>query len=191
MATSESSSKPTPRKTSRRSTSSSEARRVRPSPSQDCAPAFETLEEALRSPLSSWPPSLVPDGSAGRTSPVSCQPTADGLLLPSSGVFKNSGMASPGACWTLSTSEWTAFQGQSPSDAGVSSLSDILQETHDVPALFFLSPKSAAGMLRRAEGRGKVIPDPLRTALKRVSQPSAEPSPTEPTWAGGSTDKTS
>jgi hypothetical protein len=73
----------------------------------------------------------------------------------------------------------------------VCSLSDILQETHDVPPLFFLSPKSAAGMLRRAEGRGKVIPDPLRTALKQVSQQSAAPSPTEPTWEGGSTDKTS
>lgn len=191
MATSESSSKATARKTSRRSTSSSEGRRVRPSPSQDCAPVFQTLEEALLSPLSAWPPSLVPDGSVGKTFPVSCQPTEAGLLLPSSGVFKNSGIASPGACWTLSTSEWTAFPEQSPSDAGVCSLSDMLQETHDVPQLFFLSPKSAAGMLRRAANRGKVIPEPLRTALTQVSQRSAAPSPTEPTWAEDSTDKTS
>lgn len=191
MATSESSSKPTSRKTSRRSTSSSEARHVRPSPSQDCAPVFQTLEEALRSPLSDWPPSLVPDGSVGKMFPVSCLPTGDGLSLPSSGVFKNSGMASPGGCWTLSTSEWTAFSAPSPNDDVVSSLSDILQGTLDVPPQFFLSPRSAAGMLRRAEGRGKKIPEPLRTALVQVSQRSAEPSPTEPTWAGDSTDKTS
>lgn len=121
---------------------------------------------------------------------MSCQPTEDGLLLPSSGAFKNSGMASPGGCWTLSTSEWTAFPAQSPNDDGVSSLSDILQETSDVPQQFFLSPRSAAGMLRRAANRGKVIPDPLRTALQQVSLQSAEPSPTERTWEEDSTDRT-
>ena len=112
---------------------------------------------------------------------VVCQPTADGLLLPSSGAFKNSGMASPGGCWTLSTSEWTAFHEPSLNDAGVSSLSDILQETSDVPQQFFLSPKACAGIIRRADGRGKKLPEPLGEALKQVSQRSAEPSPTERT----------
>lgn len=185
MATSETSSKRTPRSTSRRSTSSSGGRRASPSPSLDSVAAFATLEEALRSPLSNWPPSLVPDGSAGKTSPVRCLPTADGLSLPSSGGFKNSGMASPGGCWTLSTSEWTASLEPSLSDAGVSSLSDILQETSDVPPQFFLSPKACAGIVRRAAGRGKILPEPLGEALRQVSQMSAEPSPTERTTEEG------
>ena len=181
MATSRSSSPSTSKAKARSLISSSVERPVKASRSLDSAGAFPTLEEALRSPLSSWSPLLVPDGSVGKMFPVVCQPTADGLSLPLSGAFKNSGMASPGGCWTLSTSEWTAFPEQSLSDAGVCSLSDILQETSDVPQQFFLSPRSAAGMLRRAANRGKVIPDPLRTALQQVSLMSAEPCPTERT----------
>ena len=140
---------------------------------------YATLEEALRSPLSSWSPLLVPDGSAGKMFPVVCQPTEDGLLLPSSGGFKNSGMASPGGCWTLSTSEWTAFPEESLSGEGVCSLSDILQETSDVPQQFFLSPKAAAGIIRRAASRGKKLPEGLGQALQEVAG-SLSPKSVEP-----------
>ena len=179
MATSQDSSRSTKKAKARSSTSSSVARRVSPSRSQDYEQVFQTLEEALRSPLSNWSRQLVPDGSAGKTSPEVCQPTADGLSLPSSGGFKNSGMASPGGCWTLSTSEWTAFPEQSLNDEGVCSLSDILQETSDVPQQFFLSPKAAAGIVRRAASRGKKLPEGLGQALQEVagllSPKSAEP----------------
>jgi len=184
MAISRSSFPSTERAKARSLTSSSVERHASPSPSPDSVAGFQTLEEALRSPLSSWSLRLVPGGSAGKTSPVLCLPTEDGLSLPSSGGFKNSGMASPGACWTLSTSEWTAFPEQSPNDAGVSSLSDILQETSDVPQQFFLSPKACAGIIRRAAGRGKKLPEPLGEALRQVSQRSAEPSPMERTTEG-------
>ena len=179
MATSRSSSPSTKQAKARTSTSSSGALPANPSPSPDCAPVFPTLAEALRSPLSSWSPLLVPDGSAGKMFPVVCQPTEDGLLLPSSGGFKNSGMASPGGCWTLSTSEWTAFPEESLSGEGVCSLSDILQETSDVPQQFFLSPKAAAGIIRRAASRGKKLPEGLGQALQEVAG-SLSPKSVEP-----------
>jgi hypothetical protein len=54
------------------------------------------------------------------------------------------------------------------SAAGVCSLSGIL-ETGDLPQRFFLSEKACAGILRRAEKRGKKLPEPLRLALNQVA----------------------
>lgn len=62
---------------------------------------------------------------------------------------------------TLNTSEW-------PNDAAVSSLSQTL-ETGPIPQRFFLSRKACAGILRRAEKRGKELPEQLRAALESVS----------------------
>jgi hypothetical protein len=70
-------------------------------------------------------------------------------------------MGSPIEFWTLSISEW-------PSDAAVCSLSDTL-ETGVVPQRFYLSGKACAGILRRAERRGKELPLPLRRALEAVA----------------------
>jgi hypothetical protein len=99
-------------------------------------------------------------GSSGKTSPVFCHRTEDGILVPSSGRWKTSGMASPTECLTLSTSEW-------PSDAAVCSLSDTLV-TGAVPQRFFLSATACQGILRRAEKRGKTLPEALRRALQSV-----------------------
>ena len=49
------------------------------------------------------------------------------------------------------------------SDAGESFLSWILEG--DAPAKYSLSPKACAGILRRAERRGKALPPMLREAL--------------------------
>lgn len=76
--------------------------------------------------------------------------------------------ASHGGCWTLSTSEWTSFDGLSLKDDGVSSLSDIL-ETQPVPARYYLSAKACRGILRRAEKRGKDLPEQLKRALEAVT----------------------
>src|SRR6185312_1409509 len=103
------------------------------------------------------------------TSPASCRLTADGTLEPSLGCWQNSGMGSPTEFLTLSTSEWTALPAQFPNDDGVCSLSDIL-ETGDVPQRYFLSAKACAGILRRAEKRGKALPEPLRQALVAVTK---------------------
>jgi hypothetical protein len=82
--------------------------------------------------------------------------------------FKNSGMGSPTECWTLNTSEHSHTLGPSHNGGVVCSLSDIL-ETGDVPRRFFLTPKACAGILRRAEKRGKALPEVLRRALAAVA----------------------
>lgn len=87
-------------------------------------------------------------------------------MVPSSGGWRNSGMGSPTECWTLSTSEWNRTLTPSHSDGGVCSLSDVLEATGSVPGRFYLSPKACAGILRRAEKRGKVLPEALRMALE-------------------------
>lgn len=65
--------------------------------------------------------------------------------------------------------------GESPNDAAESSLSQILET--DVPPKYFLSPRAAAGILRRAERRGKTLPEVLALALRAVA---GETTPTEP-----------
>jgi hypothetical protein len=69
-------------------------------------------------------------------------------------------MVSRTECLTLSTSEW-------PKDAVVCSLSDTL-ETGVLPQRFFLSATACRGILRRAEKRGKTLPEALRRALQSV-----------------------
>jgi len=107
---------------------------------------------------------IAPVGWFGRTSPVSCHQTEDGILEASSEGWGNSGMGSPTGFLTLSTSEW-------PSDAAVCSLSDVL-ETGDVPRRYFLSATACKGILRRAEKRGKALPPALFQALTQVSADS-------------------
>jgi uncharacterized membrane protein len=104
---------------------------------------------------------IAPAGWYGRTSPVSCHLTEDGILEPSSECWQNSGMGSPIGFLTLNTSEW-------PRDAAVCSLSQTL-EVGNVPQRFFLSPTACKGILRRAEKRGKELPATLAEALNRVA----------------------
>ena len=118
-----------------------------------------TNAETSRLNIFDWLRALAPGGSFGKTSPVSCRREKDGILEPSSGRWANSGMGSPTECWTLNISEW-------PSAAVVCSLSDIL-ETGDVPQRYFLSAKACEGILRRAEKRGKRLPDALKRALEQ------------------------
>ena len=112
---------------------------------------------------------IGPTGWFGRTSPVSCHQTADGTLAPSSGSWQNSGMGSPTAFLTLSTSEWNHTLAPSLKDDGVCSLSDILEDSGSVPQRYFLSAKACAGILRRAEKRGKELPPQLALALRAVA----------------------
>src|SRR3546814_19827000 len=62
---------------------------------------------------------------------------------------------------TLNISEW-------PNDAAVCSLSQIL-EKGPIPQRFFLSAKACLGILRRAEKRGKELPEQLARALQAVA----------------------
>lgn len=75
---------------------------------------------------------------------------------------------SHGGPWTPNTSDW-------PNDAAVCSLSQVL-ETGSIPPRFFLSGTACAGILRRADKRGKTLPEPLQVALTAVaSQEQARP----------------
>jgi len=111
---------------------------------------------------------IAPASWFTKTSPASCHRTAEGILEPCSGEWQNSGMGSPTKFLTLNTSEWNHTLEPSLSDDGVSSLSDIL-ETGDVPQRFYLSAKACAGILRRAESRGKDLPPALFEALTVVA----------------------
>lgn len=80
------------------------------------------------------------------------------ILEPSSGRWGNSGLGSPTGSWTLSTSEFH-------NDAVASSLLDVLEETGVRLQAYCLSAKACEGLLRRAERRGRTLPEPLRQAL--------------------------
>ena len=56
-----------------------------------------------------------------------------------------------------------------PSEGGVCFLSQILEE--NAPERYSLSPKACAGILRRAERRGKELPPLLKAALEQQAQP--------------------
>lgn len=139
------------------------------SASQDSDADSTTHAETSRSSISDWLNESGLATSSGKMCPVSCHPAEDGTLVPSSGRWRSSGMGSPIECWTLSGAEWTSTLVPSHSDGDVCSLSDVLEATHDVPLRFYLSQKACAGILRRAERRGKALPEALRLALKTVA----------------------
>ena len=147
---------------------SSEEPHASHSQSQDCELGWLTRVATSRSPILQSLNAIGPSGWFGRTSPAFCQQTEDGRLEPLSGAWSNSGIARPGECLTLSTSEHAATPTLSHSAAAGGSLSHIL-ETGDVPQRFYLSPKACAGILRRAEKRGKELPPALHQALQQVA----------------------
>lgn len=136
--------------------------------SQDFVKAWLTQEETSRLPISQSLTAIGPAGWFGRTCPAFCRLTADGILEPLSGAWSNAGMASPGECLTLNTCEWTAWNGPSRNDDGVSSLSDVL-ETGELPQRFYLSANACLGVLRRADKRSKSLPPALNAALQAVA----------------------
>jgi len=70
---------------------------------------------------------------------------------------------------TPNISEW-------PNDAVVCSLSQVLEQT-SIPQRFFLSSTACAGILRRADKRGKQLPPQLEQALRSVAQETTELKP--------------
>ena len=139
------------------------------SQSQDCERDWMIRVATSCSPSLHLLHDIAPDGWSGKTSPASCQVTEDGILEPSSRRWGKSGMGSPTEFLTLNISEW-------PSDAAVCLLSDTL-ETGDVPQRFYLSAKACQGILRRAEKRGKKLPDTLRLALETTVRASEQSEP--------------
>ena len=138
--------------------------------------------------LFDWPQESLPASSSGRTSPASSalRTTPSGVSLQdlpgkmsrSSHQGENGRTLvlclapreqSRGGPSTPNTSAW-------PNAASVCSLSQVL-ETGSIPQRFFLSSTACAGILRRAEKRGKALPPALQQALQTVAQhmePEAE-----------------
>src|SRR3712207_898547 len=58
--------------------------------------------------------------------------------------------------------------GEFPKEEDVSTLSQILMEK--VPEKYYLSPKACLGILKRANARGKELPQVLKVALEVQSQ---------------------
>jgi len=125
-----------------------------------------------------WPVDLIRDGSCWRT----CQ---DSLLTmlgvasdPCSLDWTNSGTWARGRLWMRAGSE-------SRSDAaGSSSLRAVLEL--ETPERFSLSAKAASGILRRAERRGRTLPEPLAVALRSLAAGDVEP--TRPPGGGSSSE---
>jgi hypothetical protein len=92
-----------------------------------------------------------------------------GVLSIDGGRWLNSGMGLRTAFWTLSSSEC-------PSVVVASSLLDIL-EGGRLPLRYFLSATACAGILRRAEKRGRRLPELLKHALQRVASIPARTAP--------------
>ncbi len=102
------------------------------------------------------------DGCSLRTFPDSFPRTVAETSLPFSRRWPNSGFTtSLGECWTADTSECPRGGG------GFSSLPDVLEGI--VPDRFYLSPKAAAGILRRSQKRERELPVALLDALMILS----------------------
>lgn len=117
---------------------------------------------SMRQPESLTLFSGTEDGCSLRTFPDSFPQTVAETSLPFSRRWPNSGFTtSLGECWTADTSECPRGGG------GFSSLPDVLEGI--VPDRFYLSPKAAAGILRRSQKRERELPVALLDALMILS----------------------
>ncbi|KUR47569.1 hypothetical protein PST407_02635 [Pseudomonas syringae pv. tomato] len=111
-----------------------------------------------RTSLVSFPTKATPSDAflarlLGKTASCSLQGNGGRTLV----VCMDPKEQSRGGSWTPNISAW-------PNDAAVCSLSQVLEQT-SIPQRYFLSAKACAGILRRAEARGKTLPEQLLSAL--------------------------
>ena len=100
------------------------------------------------------PPSYQPSWE-----PPSLFPRTDGAAV----VWQQDRPEWPrGACWTCNTSALPS--------AGVVSLSSVLEPAALIPPKYWLSAKACAGILRRANKRGKELPPALEAALRGATE---------------------
>ena len=85
------------------------------------------------------------------------------ICPPSSRGFGSAGLSS-------ATGFWTADISESPRDGVGCSLSAVLQKK--VSPRYFLSPRAAQGIRRRAGKRGRELPEQLRAALSALATAS-------------------
>lgn len=141
-------------------TSSSGDSRARTSQLPDAERGFRLSDQDSSLSLSELLESYGPDGYWSRTFPD----FSHRREVPTS---RGSGTSLPNAGMDWRGESWTANISESPSGGVGSTLSDILEAR--VPRKYFLSPKAAAGILRRAERRGKALPPRLEQALTMLA----------------------
>ena len=144
-----------------------------PSQSQGCDKDSKTQGETSALHILQSLLVLGLDGSFGKMYREFSVHPEDGISLPSSARWGTWAMGGPTACWTLSGSEHNSTHAPSRSAEGVSSLSDVL-ETQPLPQRYCLSSKACLGILKRAERRGKKLPEMLRQALEAVAGGTVE-----------------
>ena len=103
-----------------------------------------------------------------KTSKPSSTPSAPSATVPLMFLDLRTGYGNLlGSYWETVTAlpggSTTPSTGVCPKDVRESTLSQILQP--NAPEKYSLSPKACAGIIRRAERRGKELPDMLREAL--------------------------
>jgi hypothetical protein len=131
---------------------------------------------------------LKPNGLSSKTYLASSQVSEEQTWEQLSERWSNSGMAWHGECLMHSTLEF-------PKDGGVSSSLRNVLETQPVLPKFYLSARACEGILRRAERRGKTLPEALDKALRNqlstnptttmLEVPPASPTPLSPEWEQG------
>ena len=100
--------------------------------------------------------------SFGKTSQEYLAANLDEISQQSSVRWRSAGrVTSRGEFLTLDMPDWH-------NDASECFLWEILVE--NAPDRYYLTPKACAGILRRAEKRGKTLPERLREALESVAQ---------------------
>ena len=145
---------------------SSEELHANPSVSPDSGVDWKTLEETSPLPFYQSLNSFSPPGWFGKMSPEFC-PTKEMRSDSLSQGWPNSGMTARGGCWTLNISECH-------SEGDASFLSDVLEDADTIPPKYYLSQKACAGILRRAEKRGKELPVALESVLRQVVSEDTE-----------------
>lgn len=154
-------------------TSSLEERHVNRFRSQESERDLKELPD-LQKPLLNYLAVCAPGGLSGKMSRGAYPPGISRQEYMTSTFFlqplQKSGILAGGEFLTLNTSEWTDTLVPFLSVDGVCSLSDILEQSGNIPPRYFLSPRACAGILRRSESRGKALPPMLKDALERQAR---------------------
>jgi hypothetical protein len=108
---------------------------------------------------------LFQDGDYGRMYPVPSVLITGQTSGQSLTKWQTSGR------WLLSGISSMHSSSECPNEEGgySSSLALILESSDEVSSKYYLSPKAAEGILRRAGNRGKVLPKALEVALKDLA----------------------
>ena len=113
--------------------------------------------------------------SSGRTCRDAFRATREETSDAYSTSWKTAGISWRGERWTRNLPEYLTGQvvdseGRYRNAAGASSLSEVLEAR--APQTYSLSARACSGIIRRAEKRGKPLPEILRKALEWVIEQS-------------------